>query len=158
LDLFHPALLRRNALSLWRELALLRGGNPPMIAAAMPAVLAAEKPTAPAGYRLIGKQWLRLDRAEELLREAHGRRVEAGARAFTLEAARAIASGLTTASYAQLLRQARFRPIMPRPLAAGAFGPEGPLLWRWQPGRRRAEPTPPPPDGGAFAALARLVA
>ena len=43
-------------------------------------------------------------------------------------------------------------------LPAAAFGPPAPLVWRWQPPRRENEPTAPPPAGGAFAALARLVA
>jgi ATP-dependent RNA helicase SUPV3L1/SUV3 len=111
----------------------------------------------PAGYRQLGAQWLRIDRADGLLRDAHTRRVAAGRRPFMLDPAAALVIGLTTASYAHLLRLAGFRPIMPRGLADTTFGPPAPLLWRWQPARRESAQTSPPPDG-AFAALARLVA
>jgi len=67
--------------------------------------------------------------------------------------------GLTTASYARLLRLAGFQPLMPRPLREGAHGPVLPLTWRWRPPRRQAEPEPAVPrrPEGAFAALAELV-
>jgi ATP-dependent RNA helicase SUPV3L1/SUV3 len=58
-----------------------------------------------------------------------------------------------------LLRQAGFRPIEPRPLPAGSFGPPRPLAWRWRPPRKGAVPAMPPSGrrSGAFAALAELV-
>lgn len=169
LDLFHPGLLRGGPLRLWRQLALVNGQSPPPIAATMAPVLPRDARSSaaidtglttqiPAGYRPLGAQLLRIDRADAFLREAHGRRVAAGRRPFLLDPAPALAIGLTTASYAVLLRLAGFRPIMPRPLAAAAFGPLCPLLWRWQPVRREGAPALSPPDGGAFAALARLVA
>ncbi len=168
LDLFHPALLRAGPLRLWRQLAVVAGQSPPPVAdpmapvlprgGASPDVSAGYRPLGPAGYRPLGAQLLRIDRAEVLLRDAHARRVAAGRRPFMLDPAPALALGLATASYAALLRLAGFRPIMPRALAQGAFGPPGLLLWRWQPARRDSAPSSPPPDGGAFAALARLVA
>ena len=125
----------------------------------MPPVLAATQRPAPPGYRPLGKQLLRLDMAEKLLREAHGLRVVAGRRAFALDPARAISCGLTTASYARLLRTAGFHPILPRQLPDGELGPPAPLLWRWRPLRPHAEPAAPLPyrPEGAFAALADLV-
>jgi ATP-dependent RNA helicase SUPV3L1/SUV3 len=67
--------------------------------------------------------------------------------------------GLTTSTYARLLRLAGFQAIVPRALAEAAFGPPEPLLWRWRPPRREAEaPRPAPaPRDGAFALLAELV-
>ena len=164
LDLFHPALLRRAPLRLWCDL----GGSGGHVAEAMPPVLPARSAgresggcagVIPLGYRASGDHWVRLDFAEVLLREAHGRRVERGGRGFMLDPGAALAAGLATAGYARLLRAAGFRPLPPKPLETGVFGPPAPLLWRWSPPRPDTAPaTPPPPEGGAFAALSRLVA
>ncbi len=160
LDVFHPALLRGGPLRLWRQLALVAGQTVPPIADPMAPVLPRDRAREVfAGYRLLGAQMLRIDRGEVLLREAHARRVAAGRRPFVLDPASALAMGLTTASYAQLLRLAGFRAIVPRGLPAGAFGPPGLPMWRWQPVRRENAARVAAPDGGgAFAALARLVA
>jgi len=126
-------------------------------------VLPCESRTAVQGYRRLGAQALRIDLAEKLLREAHALRMAAGRRAFVLDPALATSMGLATASYAALLRLAGFKPIMPRPLRTGAFGPPAPVIWRWHPQRphqrsERAEsPALRPPAQGAFAALAELV-
>ena len=159
LDLFVPAMLRPAALSLWRELAALLGRKLAPPDPAMPPVLAATNHAAPPGYRPLGKQLLRLDMAEKLLREAHASRVGAGRRSFALDPARAVSCGLTTASYARLLRCAGFHPILARQLLEGEAGPPAQLLWRWRPTRPHAESIAPPPYrlGGAFAALADLV-
>lgn len=168
LDLFHPTLIRAGPLRLWRQLATVSGLCPCPIAAIMAPVLArdgrqmravddAEACEIPAAYRLLGNQLLRIDRADTLLRDVHACRAAAGRRAFMLDPAPALAIGLVTASYAQLLRLAGFRPIMPRALARGTYGPPAPLVWRWQPARQEIAPIPPPSDG-AFAALSRLVA
>ena len=157
LDLFHPALLRRAPLRLWRELAGPQGAGAP-VAEAMPPVLARDANAMPLGYRAAGTQWLRLDLAESLLAEAHGRRAAGRVRGFVIDPAEAVASGVTTASLARLLAQAGFRHISAKPLASGHHGPPAPLLWRWQSPRREPAPAPPPPTDGAFAALARLVA
>jgi ATP-dependent RNA helicase SUPV3L1/SUV3 len=154
LDLFSPAMLRPAALAAWREL----GGDSVLTDDVMPPTLPAAG-KAPLGYRALGRQWLRLDMGEKLLREAHAIRIAAGRRPFTLDPARAVSMGLTTASYARLLRLAGFQPLMPKPLAEGAFGPPTPLAWRWRPPRRQAETrraTAPRP-ASAFAALAELV-
>jgi ATP-dependent RNA helicase SUPV3L1/SUV3 len=163
LDLFVPAMLKPKALGMWREMALLGGQRMLPPEPIMPPVLAASASALPPGYRALGKQWLRLDVAEKLLREAHGVRVAANARggarrAFALDPARAVSTGLTTASYARLLGLAGFTPIVPRTLPEGAFGPPARLLWRRRPDRpapvREASPAAP---AGAFAALAELV-
>jgi ATP-dependent RNA helicase SUPV3L1/SUV3 len=72
-----------------------------------------------------------------------------------------VSMGLTTASYARLLRLGGFQPVMPRPLPDGAHGPLAQVLWRWRPPRRQAEAAPDaaaPARDGAFAALADLFA
>ena len=159
LDLFVPAMLRPAALGLWRELAALLGRKLAQPHPAMPPVLAATNRPSPPGYRQLGKQLLRLDMAERLLREAHAGRVGAGRRSFVLDPARAVSCGLTTTSYARLLRSAGFHAILPRQLLEGEAGPPAQLLWRWRPTRPHAESFAPPPyrPGGAFAALADLV-
>ncbi len=165
LDLFVPAMVRPDALEMWGELSAVAAGKPRRepIDPSMPPVMAAggdKQP--PRGYRRAGKQWLRLDIAEKLLREAHGLRVLAGKRAIVLNPARAISMGLTTRSYARLLQLGGFQPILPRELREGAYGPPMPLTWRWRPPRRHAERPKPPAAapvyrGGAFAALAELI-
>ncbi len=168
LDLYHPALLRAGPLRMWRQLAVVNNQSPPPIAATMAPVLPGSGKTSrpdnaappveiPIGYRLLGTQLLRIDRADTLLREAHARRVASGRRPFVLDPQPALAIGLSTAAYAHLLRLAGFHPIMSRQLAKDALGPPRPLVWRWQPARRDTV-LPPPPPHGAFAALARLVA
>jgi ATP-dependent RNA helicase SUPV3L1/SUV3 len=160
LDLYLPAMLKPAALRLWRELAALIGKPMPPPELAMPPVLSARKGAPPPGYRLLGNQWLRIDIADKLLREAHGARAQAGRRPFRLDPAKAVSSGLSTASYARLLRLAGFVPSVPRALAPGAAGPPAPLTWRWRPHRARPARAPPlqsPAAGSAFAALAELV-
>ena len=159
LDLFVPAMLKPKALAAWQVLASLGGAIAPLPESAMPPVLAAVS-SSPPGYRQLGKQAIRLDIADRLLREAHAVRVLAGRRPFPLDPARAVSAGLTTASYAALLRLADFQPIMPRGLHKGEAGPPMRLLWRWRPPRRQdggESPLTPPFHGGAFAALAELV-
>lgn len=163
LDLFVPAMLRPQAIALWRQLARVAGRKAaPAPAPDMPPVLAAGKHRPPPGYRALGRQNLRVDMAEKLLREAHevrGRDKSAGRAGFTLDPARAVSMGLTTQSYARLLRLGGFQPLMPRPLPEGAHGPLPAVRWRWRPPRRQAEPerqAAPRPEG-AFAALADMV-
>ena len=155
LDLFVPAMIKAAPLRLWQAFA---GGDPSVVAPTMHPVLPAEGRAAPPGYLTIGRQWLRIDSAEALLRAAHGRRTAARARSFTLDPAEAVAMKLNTAGFARLLAQAGFRVTMPRPLPEGASGPPAPALWRWAPPRREDAPPPPAASNGAFAALARLVA
>lgn len=165
LDLFEPAMLKPKALEVLREIGLLSAIRLPVPAAVMPAVLAVDETAPPPpGYRQLGKQAVRLDMAEKLLREAHGLRNFAGSRALRLDPARAISMGLAASGYAQLLRLAGFLPRTPRALREGVFGPPEAVSWRWRP--PRGQPTPPVQDtpaprpvnaGNAFAALAVLV-
>jgi len=159
LDLFLPSMLRPAALDIWRELAALGTGKAPRdtVAEAMSPTLPAGK-RQPLGYRRTGKQWLRLDIAEKLLREAHAMRLAAGKRSFVLDPARAISMGLTTQTYARLLHMGGFQVLPPKPLPEGALGPPAPLAWRWRPPRRQRERAQAPaPTNSAFAALAELV-
>ena len=161
LDLFLPAMLRPGPIGLWRQLARVAGRKPGAAPEAeMPPVLPADKSHRLPGYRNLGQQLVRLDMAEKLLREAHEVRAKGKARDFPLDPARAISMGLTTSSYARLLRLGGFLPILPRPLAQGAYGPPAPVRWRWRPPQRRNdEPERPAatPLNSAFAALAEMV-
>lgn len=162
LDIFVPAMLRPGPIALWRELARVAGrvsrdGAPE---AEMPPALPAARRRHPPGYRSLGKQLVRLDMAEKLLREAHEARGSQGAKGgFSLDPARAVSMGLTTESYARLLRLAGFHPVAPRPLTDEAHGPPAPVRWRWRPPRRQVEEARPRPirTDSAFAALAEMV-
>lgn len=155
LDLFLPAMLRPAASMAWRA---LRGSGAPA-AEDMPPALPLVRGLVPFGYRRIGRQAVRIDMVEKLLREAHAARAAAGAKPCPLDHARAISMGLTHESHSQLLRLGGFQPLRAKSLPQGAFGPPAPAIWRWRAPRRRAPrpPEPRPPMHGAFAALAELV-
>jgi len=165
-DVFVPAALKPVPLSAWRELAQLRGIRTGHVLAEMPPVVAAAQGRPPLGYRRVGRQAIRVDMAEKLLREAHGRRAAGGKGLFTIDPALARSMGLALDSHVQLLRLAGFLAYSPPALAEGMFGPPAPTGWRWrpprrapqpQPGRDERKPAPAPEGGGAFAALAGLV-
>ncbi|HKX79720.1 MAG TPA: helicase-related protein, partial [Novosphingobium sp.] len=126
LDLYLPEMLGPAALAAWAGLAQLGGRGTQLPGPAMPPAIDAGKGPPPSGYRAIGKQAVRLDIAEKLVREAHDRRMIARGRTFALDPRRAISMGLTGASYARLLRLAGFRSVEPRALAQGALGPPAP--------------------------------
>ena len=165
LDLFLPLMLRGNAMRAWHALTAAvpagshRAAPPPeSVPPVMPAAGRGRGPLR--GYRRLGGQWLRLDMAEKLLREAHEARGRARPGAgFAIDPARAVSTGLSTASYAQLLRLGGFLAKVPRPLGPGRFGPPAPLTWRWRPPPRQAPPIPTtaPKRENAFAVLAELV-
>lgn len=161
LDIFAPAMLKPGPLVAWRSLLALRGQVPAMPHPKMPPVLPLlRRAVPPPGYRPLGLQAVRIDMAEKLLHAAHQLRVAHSGKAMVIDPALAVSMGLATPAYAHLLRLAGFQPLMPRPLAEGAFGPAQPLRWRWKPPRReprQAESPAPPPAGSAFAALAELV-
>ncbi|WP_371432202.1 helicase-related protein [Novosphingobium sp.] len=164
LDLYVPGALRPAAMILWSALARLWDLDHGAPAEAMRPVVRAGKKT-PVGYRTAGSQAIRVDLAEKLLQAAHRTRTEGAiggrTRRFALDPALARSMGLTTASYAALLRAAGFRAWPPRPLAEGAAGPPAPPLWDWRAPRprdeRRPEAARPRPDS-AFAALAEWLA
>lgn len=162
LDLFVPEMLKPAALTAWRTLQAARGQDHHAPVPHMPPVVAVlGKAVTPPGYRRLGKQALRFDIAEKLLRAAHEARLAAKGRPFVLDPALAISTGLATISYAHLLRLAGFNVGPARPLRPGSFGPPEPPRWRWRPPRRQAPPREPArplhrPES-AFAALAELV-
>ena len=158
LDLFMPATMRPDALRLWLRLAALRAIAPTAPPEGLPPTVASRE--APVGYRRVGQQALRVDLADKLLQEAHQRRLGAMRRKVFLDPSRARSMGLSTASYAALLRLGGFRVAMPRPLPEGAMGPLAPPLWDWRPPRRTIETVSAPSPQtahGAFAALAGLL-
>ena len=160
LDLFAPDMLKPAALAAWRTLRAARGTVQVMPHPGMPPVIALPAAAAlPPGYRRLSAQALRLDMAEKLLRAAHDARVAANGKAFVINPALAVSTGLATGAYALLLRLGGFKPIMPRALRPGQFGPAALPRWRWQPIRREASSgaaTPSPPrSGNVFAELLR---
>jgi len=162
LDLFLPDMLKPSALAAWRTLLGARHLPLPTPVPAMPPVVATPgKSATPPGYRRLGKQAVRLDMAEKLLRAAHEARLAGRGKPFVIDPALAISTGLNTASYAWLLRLAGFTASPARLMPEGAYGPPQPARWRWRPPRREAEApraiVTPALSGSAFAALAGLV-
>ncbi|NLR69668.1 helicase [Novosphingobium sp. ERN07] len=157
LDLFLPAALRPAAIHAWHRLARLCARPAPLPPEAMQPVVHAR--IAPAGYRRLGHESLRVDLAEKLLHAAHRTRMGTKARRVFLDPAIARSMNLSTAAYAALLRSAGFRVHMGRPLPEKAYGPPQPPLWDWRPSRSQPAPdiVPQRPATGAFAALAELV-
>lgn len=158
LDLFLPAALRPAAMQAWHRLARIWGRPSPLPPESMQPVVHAK--IAPAGYRRLGNECLRVDLAEKLLHAAHRTRLGTKARRVFLDPAVARSMNLSTAAYAALLRAGGFRVHMGRALPERAFGPPQPPLWDWRPSRATTAsdaPPPPRPAIGAFAALADLV-
>lgn len=156
LDLFLPAMLRPAALAAWRALARGDGGEPTQ---AHP-VIALDATPPPPGYRRLGRQGLRADLAEKLLRDAHAARMNAGRNAFRVDPGKAVSMGLSQDNHARLLRLAGFQPLPPRRLPPGAAGPPAPQVWRWRPPRRQQAPVSrsgAARTANAFAELAELV-
>lgn len=157
LDLFVPAMLRPASLGLWAVLAKVWGGKPLAPPASVNPVISGT--VAFAGYRRLGPQSLRVDLAEKLLLAAHRTRQVAKGKRFYIDPALARSMGLSTPSFAALLRSGGFRVFMGRILPEGAHGAPMPPLWEWRPVRagsgQAARPLPLP--NSAFAALADLV-
>ena len=168
LDIYVPAMLKPAPLQAWRTLQAARGGTVPPPVPHMPSVVGLpEEGTVPPGYRQLGRQAVRVDVADKLIRQAHDRReASRKKRDFVLDPALAISTGLNTDSYSRLLRLAGFMARIPAPLGDGVCGPQLPPLWSWQPPARRspvrADPPhshskPQPEPANAFAALAQLL-
>ncbi|WP_156500537.1 helicase-related protein [Croceicoccus bisphenolivorans] len=184
IDIFMPAMARAATLADWAALAWLgdRGAKP--LASELSATLPA-KGRPPAFYRRVGQQFVRIDLAERLLHAAHQRRARWAGGAprrrqrgdtppprFALDPTLALSMGLSTQTFAELLRQAGFTATAPRPLTEGQFGPPEPPLWQWRPRRSgppaerrkpenrnpaRGKPAPTVAEGNPFAGLAELI-
>jgi ATP-dependent RNA helicase SUPV3L1/SUV3 len=157
LDLFAPEALRPAAMAMWAGCAAAWGLKFAPVPPGMPPVVSAVQ--VPPGYRGLGEQALRVDMAEKLVHAAHSVRSGAKGR-FYLDPALARSMGLTTASYARLLRDAGFRVTMGRTLKDTQHGPPAPPLWDWRAPRPRPAVAPLAASSeakGAFAALAGLM-
>jgi ATP-dependent RNA helicase SUPV3L1/SUV3 len=151
LDLFMPAVLKADAMR-WR--AALRAAAvdrpmpelPPASGVVLPLT---GKPNGEArlGFRAAGPQWIRVDMAERIARQAH----EARARGDRppVNSAFVTSLGLKPEALARLMRDLGFREVR--------NASEDGLGWVW---RGRAQPKPPRrkpgASGHAFAALAEL--
>ena len=158
LDLFVPSALRPAPMQLWSRFAALRGAKRSTQPAGMPAVLADQD--ALAGYRRAAAQLIRVDLAEKLLQSAHRTRIAAPGRRFALNPGLARSMGLSTASFAALLRAAGFLAQVSPSLPEGASGPPAPPMWDWRAPRLtapRVAGRPSARPGSAFAALAELI-
>jgi ATP-dependent RNA helicase SUPV3L1/SUV3 len=148
LDLYVPGALRPAAMVLWSALARLWDLDHGAPAEAMRPVVRAGK--TPVGYRTAGSQAIRVDLAEKLLQAAHRTRTEGAiggrTRRFALDPALARSMGLTTASYAALLRAAD-SARGPAPAGEGAAGRPRRRCGTGAPRARatNAGPKPPPP-------------
>ena len=154
LDIFSPALLKPAPRQLLHAMGIDRR---PLQEAMLPVIDGSGK--LPSGYRPAGKQAIRIDVAEKILRAAHAARTTSVKRRFTVDPALAISTGLTPDSFQRLLGAAGFRIHPARPLAEGAFGPAAPDKWEWRPSRRKTQRSAPakPREGNAFSALADLI-
>lgn len=182
LDIFVPAMGKAAALHDWAALAGLSGKTPRPVVDAMPAAVPA-KGHIPAFYRRVGDQFVRIDLAERLLHAAHQRRERWGGAPrrsrkdagpiprFALDPSLALSMGLSTRTYAELLRQAGFVAKPPPALTDGRFGPPEPPMWYWRPRRAghdgrlakssasadRTRPSPAVVEGNPFAGLMELI-
>ncbi|WP_336985241.1 helicase-related protein [Altererythrobacter aquiaggeris] len=171
LDIFVPALLKPAA----RRMLHDNGADKrPLQDNMQPVVNDVRR--APAGYRMVGQQAIRVDVAEKIVRAAHDGRGAAKPRKFAIDQALATSTGLKQAAFDNLMRQTGFTKFPHKELAADAFGPPAPLLWQWRPARRtngkladskklqsrsrkgsQPEVKRQPEGGGAFAGLADLL-
>ncbi|MEO0690798.1 MAG: helicase-related protein [Pseudomonadota bacterium] len=149
LDIFARDLLKPAPRQLLHALGL---DTRPLEPAMLPVL--SEAKHLPSGYRPAGKQIIRVDLAEKILRAAFDARAaanEAHAKAqaelpkerrtrharFRLDLALAVSIGLETDNATRLLGSAGFRLHRARKLAEGALGPPAPDAWTWRP--RRAD-------------------
>ncbi|MFW2828825.1 helicase-related protein [Sphingomonas sp. ID0503] len=155
LDLFHPALLKPEAV-IWRiALMAVQAGRdmPPLPPFGVPLLPAPEAAVAPlweaAGFRRFGDQMLRIDMAERIARDLHDQRTKApgGLRAaFTADPALAVSIGLKPDALARLMRLCGFE------LTRG----DNPG-WRFRGAKAPPPPRGPARPGNAFAGLAELM-
>lgn len=130
LDIFAGALLKPGP----RKLLHALGTDKRPVNSAMIPVIEGSRDL-PSGYRHAGKQAVRIDIAEKIVRAAHDARGKTVRRKFILSPALAISTGLTPDSYTRLLGQAGFRSTPGRALPESAYGPPAPDQWEWRPSR-----------------------
>lgn len=159
LDIFAGALLKPGPRKLLHTLQL---DKRPLSETMQPVLKLSGK--LPAGYRRAGKQAIRVDMAERILRDAHEARSRNGKGPFPLDPALATSIGLSPQIASALLRDAGFiRTGSPSLLPDGAFGPPAPQRWIWKPHRQKARRErqnrrpAPPRTGNAFSGLADLL-
>jgi ATP-dependent RNA helicase SUPV3L1/SUV3 len=153
MDVFHPGLLKPEAMR-WRlALAAIQEGVPMPDCPPAGAVVLPAPPPGPAvaafhraGFRPLGQQMLRVDMVERLARLAHDARLtgKGGRAAFAPDPALPTSLGLTIDSFARLMRVLGFRTA-----------PDG-WVWRGRPVAPAPAAPPPPRPGNAFGALAAL--
>ena len=154
LDIFAPALLKPAPRKVLHAIGVDRR---PVNEAMIPVIEGSGR--LPSGYRPAGKQAVRIDVAEKILRAMHEARSKSRSKRFFADPALAISTGLTPDSFKRLLGAAGFRLYPAKPLTEGAFGPLALDSCEWRPSRRKQQRHKPakPRDGNAFAALADLV-
>ncbi|EAQ28496.1 ATP-dependent helicase [Erythrobacter sp. NAP1] len=144
LDIFARDLLKPAPRQLLHKLAL---DTRPLQEAMLPVL--PESDAIPAGYRLAGKQLIRVDLAEKILRAAFEARAKANEKAgkernprFSLDLSLPVSIGLEEDNARRLLGSAGFRLRRARELEEGAFGPAAPDSWTWRPRRASDERRP----------------
>ncbi|MEW4449329.1 helicase-related protein [Qipengyuania sp. JC766] len=155
LDIFAPLLLKPAPRQLMASLGLDRR---PLEESMFPVIDGQKK--LPSGYRPAGKQAVRIDVAEKILKAAFEARSKTKNRRFIVDSALAISTGLTLDSFRRLLGAAGFRSLPAKDLKDGMFGPPEPDRFEWRPSRRKQERTEKPAapkEGNAFAGLADLI-
>ncbi len=157
LDIFAAPLLKPAPRQLLHALALDTRPLEPAMLPVLPPV-PGEVKRLPAGYRPAGEQVIRVDLAEKILRAAFDVRAKAADKAgqgrspdkgrknrgsrtarFRLDLALAVSIGLEADNARRLLSSAGFRLQRARALPEGAFGPQAPDFWVWQPRRAGEE-------------------
>lgn len=150
LDLFHPALLKPEAVRARIAINAARK-DVPMPALPMPGLTLLDAPSpalargaAEGGYRSFGDQMVRADIVERIARAVHEQRK--GDATFSIDPGEATALGVGEETLARILRALGFRR---------AEGEAIPPLWRWQ-GVRHRRPANSRPDNPSFAILGTL--
>ena len=139
LDLFHPQLLKPEAIR-WRAALMAVQGGAPMPALPAPGTVTLGHPSILPEFRTLGAQALRVDLAERIARAAHD--VRDGRKLFIPDPSLATSLGLSADALARLMRLLGFE--------SHETG------WRYR-GRTRPRETRAVRPGNAFAALGTLV-
>jgi len=115
LDLYHPGLMKPGAAQ-WRMVLLMLRANKPLVPlpAAGAVLLQADavenaEGAAIAGFRRFADVWLRIDIAERVARSGH--ESIAANRRYDATDPHIVSIGLPPAAFADLMRQAGFRPV-----------------------------------------------